>query len=168
MPPKSKKKPGKKPQLAKMPGGYTKAVNLCPNKLTVAGVSSYGRLKKYTGDGSLDRDHIPSKAALKKRADYLAKQAGRDVTDQEYRRIENAGLAVVIKSTVHAAGRTYGNRNNVLQILKDSKNLNLAARLDHSAYRKNKVAQGILRAIEALILTNKEYDAVLKRILGIK
>ena len=47
-------------------------------KLKCGEYGKYGALKKKTGGGKLDRDHVPSKAALKERARQLAAERGDD------------------------------------------------------------------------------------------
>lgn len=73
--------------------------------LEVGWVDNYGNQKKVTGDGTVARDHQPSKAALLKRAEDLK---GEPLTQAEKNRIINEGMSVTVLNEVHAAGPTYG------------------------------------------------------------
>lgn len=48
-------------------------------KMKCGDFGKYGDLKKKTGEGQFDRDHVPSKAALKQRAKELASQRGENL-----------------------------------------------------------------------------------------
>ncbi len=90
-------------------------------------VDSYGELKKTTGDGSVDRDHQPSKAALLKRAQQLK---GSRLTPAEESRIINDADAVVVPKDIHKAGPTYGSKNTPDLISSDASDLSTAASRD--------------------------------------
>lgn len=90
---------------------------------------TYGDLKKKTGDGKFDRDHIPSKAALKARAKAL--QGGKLSKAQEAA-IDKAGAAIAIPRQAHVdVSPTYG--QTAAEAARDSKNLAGSARRDVEA-----------------------------------
>jgi hypothetical protein len=69
----------------------------------------YGDLKKKTGEGKFDRDHIPSKEALKRRAEKIK---GKELTPAEAKAIEDQAWTIAIPKIAHQEGsRTYGRRN---------------------------------------------------------
>ena len=131
----------------------------------------YGDLKKKTGDGKFDRDHIPSKAALKKRAEELK---GDRLTAAEQKAIDNAGEAIAIPRQAHIdISPTYGQTG--ASAAKDASDLAGAAKRDieamldkideydedggcKDAYKK--AASGILKK------TNADFDKILGDILG--
>jgi len=98
----------------------------------------YGPLKKKNGDGQFDRDHIPSKAALKKRAEELL---GRQLKPSEARKIDAASEAIAIPREAHInASPSYG--QTAAEAAIDAKNLAGSAR----------------RAVEAMLKAIDEYD----------
>ncbi len=115
---------GKKP-----PGGKVKA----KKKMKCGEYGKYGDLKKKTGDGEFDRDHIPSKAALKARA---AELKGDKLTPKEMKAIDNAADAVAIPRQAHIdISPTHGTKNIKLAP-KDAEDLAGAARRDIEAMLK--------------------------------
>src|SRR5579872_2006442 len=124
--PKQKKTVKKKPALPKKKTS-TKGVTKCPKKAKLKTLerASYGQLKRKTGDGTQDRDHIPSNAALRARAKMLVK---RDLTKAEASRVTNIGQAIIIPKTLHKKGRTYGGKNTKAQSSSDAKDLAKAAK----------------------------------------
>ncbi len=112
--------PRKKIKIAKIP--KLKAVKRPPQKGTgtdggdVKGkaklgcgeAGSYGDLQKKTGKGKYDRDHIPSKAALLKRAEMT-----RSLTSAEKSAIIRAAESIAIPKSAHqSVSPTYGGRNS--------------------------------------------------------
>ncbi len=75
-------------------------------KLKCGEYGKYGELKKKNGGGKFDRDHIPSKAALKARAEALK---GGKLTKAEAKAIENWGNSIAIPRQAHRdISPTYG------------------------------------------------------------
>ena len=109
-------------------------------------VDEYGEQKKVTGDGSVDRDHQPSKAAIKRAA---ADEIDRRVAAGEMkkpteaqkkeinRRIDAEAKSVVVDKEVHKEGPTHGHKNDETRIAEDSKDLGKAAKRDANAMVKN-------------------------------
>lgn len=110
-------------------------------------VDEYGEQKKVTGDGSCDRDHQPSKAAIKKAVKddidqrVASGELERSPTPEEMKkintRIENEAQSVVVDHDVHKDGPTHGHKNNAERIDADSKDLGAAARRDADAMVEN-------------------------------
>ncbi|KAI1695674.1 DNase CdiA [Ditylenchus destructor] len=108
-------------------------------KLKCGEYGKYGDLKKKTGDGKFDRDHIPSKAALKKRA---AELLNRKLKPAEERAIDNAAAAIAIPRQAHIdISPPHG--QSPLEAAKDAKDLAGSARRD----------------VEAMLGKIDEYDA---------
>jgi hypothetical protein len=125
------KKPKAEPEVppkAKDEGTDGKKVK--PKKKMKCGESgTYGDLKKKTGEGKFDRDHIPSKAALKARAKAL--QRGKLSKAQEAA-IDKAGSAIAIPRQAHVdVSPTYG--QTAAEAARDSKNLAGSAKRDVEA-----------------------------------
>ena len=86
----------------------------------------YGDLKKQSGDNKFDRDHIPSKAALKERA---AELKGKPLTPKEKTAIDKAGEAIAIPKQAHIdVSPTYG--QTAADVAKDATDLAGSARRD--------------------------------------
>jgi hypothetical protein len=85
-------------------------------KLDCGELGTYGDQKKRTGDNKYDRDHVPSKAALKERAEQIAKERGDPpLSPKQKKAIENLADAVVIpKATHRKSSPTYGSKNKKL------------------------------------------------------
>lgn len=142
-------------------------------KLKCGEYGKYGDLKKKTGDGKFDRDHIPSKAALKERAESLLEE-GEKLSSKQRKAIEDWGDSIAIPRQAHIdASPTYGTKNIKLA-LQDAENLAGAARRDvesmlakideydadggcKKAYQK--AAKRVLR------MTNKDFDKALLEII---
>lgn len=108
-------------------------------------VDEYGEQKKVTGDGSADRDHQPSKAAIKKAAaDEIARQVAAGEIDKPTaaqikeinNRIDNEAMSVVVDHDVHKDGPTYGNKNKTQSDI-DKQDLGAAANRDADAMVAN-------------------------------
>jgi hypothetical protein len=137
------------------------------NRLEVGVVDEYGIAKAQTGDGSIHRDHQPSKAALIARAEELKGDA---LTPAERNRIINGGMTVNVPANVHRAGPTYGGKNTAALINSDKSDLASAAARDANAMVEN---ARILSPEHAQVLeessgivkqrTNAEYDKWLLR-----
>ncbi|WP_255987374.1 hypothetical protein [Chitinolyticbacter albus] len=108
-------------------------------KMKCGEYGKYGDLKKKTGDGKFDRDHIPSKAALKARAEALK---GDTLTKAEKTAIDNAADAIAIPRQAHIdISPTYG--QTAANAAKDAGDLAGSARRD----------------VEAMLGKIDEYDA---------
>lgn len=138
---------------------------------------TYGDLKKKTGHGKYDRDHIPSKAALKARA---AKILRRPLKEHEKKAIDNAGLCIVIPVQAHKdhspthsqsaaaakvdsadlQGSAKRDVDSMLNPKKKNKGDETPKPLDpkcKKAYKKE--------ADKILKITNDEYDSALKKVV---
>jgi filamentous hemagglutinin len=143
-------------ELAKEPATLEKGV-----------VEDYKTSKKTTGDGSVDRDHQPSKAALKNRAEQIK---GDRLTPAEAKRIEDNAHTVTVSKDVHKAGPTHGSKNTPERIKTDACDLSAATCRDADAMVENtkKLDPGNLdkakKAAEKIkTKTNKDYDDFLKK-----
>ncbi len=143
-----------------------------PNRMPVGEVDTYGNQLKVTGDSTVHRDHQPAKAALLRRAEELK---GAPLTPEERTAVINGGRSVTVPEEVHRAGPTYG-QNDPAFIAKDAGDLQAAAVRDADAMVANARAQGLpsheISALEVAAnqikqMTNAQYDAMLRGILGI-
>jgi hypothetical protein len=143
-------------------------------KLKCGENGKYGDLKKKTGEGKFDRDHVPSKASLKERARKL--RGGQKLCDKQQTAIDNAGLSIAIPKWAHQFySPTYGNKNNPTRIKKDAKNLQTAARRDTAAVKRGMKKKGASKecqkkyaewAKQVNAMTPKQYDSMLKKAMG--
>lgn len=143
-------------------------------KMKCGELNQYGEQKKVTAGGKRDRDHIPSKAALKARAKELKNKGKRRksaLKPCQRRRIDNGALCIVIPRRAHQqVSPTYG--QSAADAAADSKDLAGSADRDTKkmsrklknydpacvkAYRK--AAKKIRK------VTNKQYDAWLTKML---
>ena len=108
-------------------------------------VDEYGEQKKVTGDGTADRDHQPSKAAIKKAVkDDIDRRVAAGEMDQPNRaqldeinkRIDDQALSVVVTHDVHKEGPTHGNKNKTQSEI-DKRDLGAAAARDADAMVAN-------------------------------
>jgi hypothetical protein len=153
------KKLKQKPSLGKVGKRPVGAVAQCKKPALVTGViATYGDLQKKTGDGSSDRDHIPSYKALEKRAAILF---GAALNATQKGRIKRAGIAIVLPKTVHRQGRTYGGKNNATQTDDDALDLVKAAKLDIQAYKDAGVSAPLLTKMRTMTKTKAGYDTLL-------
>ncbi|UXH38275.1 hypothetical protein [Pseudomonas promysalinigenes] len=108
-------------------------------KLKCGEYGNFGELKKKIGKGKYDRDHIPSKAALKSRAEFLK---GDKLTKEEAKTIERWGNSIAVPRQAHIdISPTYG--QNLSSAAKDAADLARSARRD----------------VEAMLKKIDEYDA---------
>jgi RHS repeat-associated protein len=110
----------------------------CPLQERVGWVAPYGEQKKVTGDGSVDRDHQPSKLAIKKAiaddidkrvANGEMKKPSKKQMREINKRIDANATAVVVDHDVHKAGDTHGSQNKEQSEI-DKKDLGKAAKKD--------------------------------------
>lgn len=162
----------KPPEAEKPPAEKSKPKS--KKKLKCGETGKYGDLKKATGGGAFDRDHIPSKAALKARAQSLLED-GEELSKKQAKAIEDWGNAIAIPRQAHIdVSPTYGTKNVTLAP-KDAADLAGAARRDvdtmlgkidqydadggcKDAYRK--ASEGILK------MSNKDFDKALLDIVN--
>jgi hypothetical protein len=157
------KKAKKKPAVIKSKKKKAGIIKPCNKpKLVTGTVASYGELLKTTGDGTSDRDHMPSYKSLEKRARALK---GSALTSAEKSKVKRAGEAMVLPKTIHKQGRTYGGKNTDAQSSGDALDLNAAAKKDVMYYKKIVTSKPLLAAMQKMILSNKRYDARLKKCL---
>jgi hypothetical protein len=148
-----------------MPNSQASRVRAPNGKLTVGAVDEYGRLLEQTGDGSVHRDHMPSKGALLARAEQLK---GEPLSPTERQRIINGAEAVNVPAEVHREGPTYGQSR--AQIESDMADLAAARQRDANAMVENArgvVSQEQFEALEAArgkltARDNAAYDAWLR------
>lgn len=124
-------------------------------KLKCGEYGQYGDLKKKTGDNLFDRDHIPSKAALKKRAEELG---GERLSESQAKAIENWGNAIAIPRQAHIdVSPTYGQTAKAAAL--DAKDLAGSARRDVEAML------GKIDQYDADGNCKKQYQKAAKRVL---
>ena len=93
-------------------------------------VGSYrAQNKKDAESVGMDRDHIPSKAAVKR----AMEDAGLKVKPTT---VDGNLTSVAIDRETHKEGRTYGNKNDDAQVAADAKDLRAAADKDLAEHRK--------------------------------
>ncbi len=134
-------------------------------RLDVGNVDSFGSLLLRTGDGSVHRDHIPSKAALLERAEVL-KDARLSPTERN--RIISESEAVTVPAEVHRLGPSYGQTRS--QIQSDAADLAQARIRDAAAMVSNARTRVTPQELEALLEAqaritardNSAYDAWLR------
>lgn len=101
----------------------------------------YGDMLNKTGDGKLDRDHVPSKAALQEAAKEILKNnpaLAEKLTQESLTAlfgdkglISKQGQTIAIPKKDHQQhSDTYGRRNSPEKIKEDAKDLNKAAEKD--------------------------------------
>jgi hypothetical protein len=96
------------------------------------------RDRAVVGDG-MQHDHIPSVAALLRRAE---RDKGEALTPAEKQEIYNSALCIEIRNDLHYASRTYGGRNTQDQINADADDLLKAANNDIDVLQANLQALG--------------------------
>jgi hypothetical protein len=132
----------------------------------------YGDLKKKTGDGKFDRDHIPSKAALKARAEQLQ---GEPLSAAQKRAIDNAGNAIAVPRQAHIdVSPTHG--QSLSDAAKDAGDLAGSAKRDVNAmlekideYDEDGGCRKAYQTAAKTILqkTNADFDKMLADILKV-
>ncbi len=118
-------------------------------------VGRYGDLKSRPGRDGMDMDHIPSKAALLKRAETMK---GRPLTRKQERQVIDSGTAMAVPRRTHQTeSRTYGRRNSSDQITDDANDLTSAAKKDFDIYHDDMLQEGYTE--EQIEATYKEICA---------
>jgi len=141
---------------------------------------SYGDLKKKTGNNQFDRDHVPSKAALKELGKKIAAKAGKPFTKAMASAVDKLADAIAIPKPLHQQhSETYGQTPAEAQADGAStQKLNDATKRDLKAIEDNmgdddpkckelyaKWAEEIRAKIDE---DPKYYEKFLKAIIGIK
>ncbi|EPC4340515.1 hemagglutinin repeat-containing protein [Acinetobacter baumannii] len=146
-----------------------KDVEVSQSGLEIGWVDQYGVQKKVTGDGTVARDHQPSKAALIRRAEQLK---GEPLTQSEKNRIVNEAISVTVPNSVHVAGPTNAGKNTKELIEKDANDLQAAQKRDSDAMVGNAkvlTPEHVQKLEEACTTlgckTNVDYDKFLKNII---
>jgi hypothetical protein len=145
------------------------------DELDCGELGNYGEQKTRTGHGEYDRDHIPSKAALKERARQLNR--GRKLTSAQAAAVDKGALSIVIPKAAHRdVSPTYGGRNTEELVEEDADDLAGAAKRDTKDMLKEidehadsdcvKAYRKAAREINAK--TNDDYDAFLRECLKVK
>ncbi len=151
-----------------------------PEELKCGELSAYGHQKDVTGDGTVDRDHVPSKKALLQKAEEMIYP--KKLTQFHHDAIVNSALSICVPSSLHqAVSPTYGGRNAQIQddglpkYESDSTKLQEAAKRDtdemYAALKKKdpKCAEEYKRSAEKIKkLTDEDYEDWLAGILATK
>jgi len=161
---------GGKGGKAKGKGGKGGKKKKQKDKMKCGESGAYGDLKKRTGGGEFDRDHVPSKAALKEFArDKL--RGGKALCKKQAKAIDNIGNTIAIPKGVHQNySPTYGNKNSPSQIKKDASDLQKAARRDTRNVNKGmknpckKKYEAWQKKINKM--TNTDYKKMLSKAIG--
>lgn len=153
-----------------------------PLELECGDLATYGELsaQQPASGTSLDRDHVPSNGALRKRAEMLV--FGEPLTSSEERTmrqsaafrkferlVQNAGLTIAIPPEAHRAlSQTYGGRNTNQRQTDDARDLAAAARRNMDAiraglgnYSADCVAAYEAAAGRVAAMTNDDYDRLI-------
>lgn len=96
--------------------------------------------RRNGGQGGLEYDHIPSKAALVR---ALEDRYGRTLDPWERNAVERDATAVAITDVQHRAGCTHGYKNSDAQIQQDGADLPAAMEADLAARRSTLREQGV-------------------------
>ncbi|MEO6998853.1 MAG: RHS repeat-associated core domain-containing protein [Terracoccus sp.] len=84
-------------------------------------VGAYFEMSKLNAKSGLSSDHIPSFAAIKK---YVETLSGAELTLAEEKALRKSSLTIVYETQIHqTVSRTFGGRNNPIQIVNDAANL---------------------------------------------
>jgi filamentous hemagglutinin len=157
---KKTKKVTKQPSTKGVSKASSNATAKCkPPALKIGIIATYGELQKTKGDGTVDRDHIPSYKALETRAASLKKKP---LTKGEKAKIKRAGQAINLPKPQHKRGRTYGGKNTKAQTESDAKDLAEAAKMDIETYENDGVSTSLLAEMKKMPKTNQDYDDMLK------
>lgn len=149
-------------------------------KMKCGELGQYGEQKKDTSaKGKRDRDHVPSKGALKAKAEEIKNKGLKrgdpnwvSLSACERQAIDNGALAIVIPKAAHQeVSETYGQTAEDAQ--KDAKNLQGAAKRDTKAiekeledYDEDCVAAYKKAAAKVRKITNRQYTAWLKKAMA--
>jgi uncharacterized Zn-binding protein involved in type VI secretion len=140
-----------------------------PEDIECGDLGAYGD-QTEVGDGTLNRDHVPSKASLLRRAADLLDPV--ELTSKQVAAIANSALSIAIPAPIHrSTSMTYGGRQNqtmddgLKRIQSDSGNLQEAAKRDTRAIQDKlddedpECAQKYAESAEKVnAITNEQYD----------
>ncbi|WP_449432744.1 hypothetical protein [Pseudomonas putida] len=138
-------------------------------KLKCGEYGKYGDLKKKNGKGKYDRDHVPSKAALKARAEALK---GEKLTKVEAQAIERWGNSIAVPRQAHIdISPTYG--QTPANAARDAADLAGSARRDVDAMLKKideydadgGCKKAYMKAAKRVLKDNKWFDKKLNYII---
>jgi hypothetical protein len=143
-------------------------------KMKCGELNQYGKQKKKSGKNKYDRDHIPSKAALKQKAMELkGKIAGKNkpikLSPCEEKAIEDAALSIVTPKAAHPANPTTG--QSIAQAKANAKDLAGSAKRSlkkmEKEIKKYKACQKAYKKAANKIrkITNRQYTYWLKKML---
>ena len=132
-------------------------------------LNQYGEQKKVSGENKRDRDHIPSKAALKAKAEQMT---GGELSDCVTSKIDKGALAIVIPKAAHQnASPTYG--QSPASASADAGDLQKAAARDTKAMEKNlgTYDKGCVKAYKKAArkirkITNRQYENWIDKIIA--
>ncbi|WP_206176984.1 DUF4150 domain-containing protein [Variovorax sp. RKNM96] len=147
-------------------------VELDEVKMKCGELNQYGEQKKVSGKGKSDRDHVPSKAALKAKAAKLMKVDTPDLPDCVAKKIDAGALAIVIPKRAHQeCSETYG--QTMAEAEADADDLKGAAERDTKTLEKEienydpackeaykKAARKVRK------ITNRQYTNWIKKIIA--
>ena len=143
------------------------SVELDKVKMKCGELNQYGEQQKVSGNNKFDRDHIPSKAALKAKAQQLQ---GKELKPCQAQAIDKGALSIVIPKPAHQQfSPTYG--QSAEEAKNDAKDLQGAAKQDTDAmekkYMKDKAcAEAYKKAANKIKkITNRQYTKWLKKML---
>jgi hypothetical protein len=129
---------------------------------------SYGDLKKKTGKGKFDRDHVPSKGALKEKAKQL--NGGQKLCEAQKKAVDAIGNAIAIPKRIHQQySPTYGQSQS--QAASDAKNLQASAKRDTREVKKRIKGKECKKKYAAWArkinkITNASYSRMLKKAIA--
>jgi len=137
-------------------------------KMKCGELNQYGEQQKVSGKNKSDRDHIPSKGALKAKAEKLN---GGPLSKCQKKRIEKGALSIVIPKLAHQqVSPTYGQSQEAAK--KDAKDLAGSAKRDTKAMEKkikkyNRACEKAYKKAARKIrkITNRQYTNWLKKML---
>ncbi len=149
-----------------------------PDDLECGDLGAYGDQQEVTAGGTLNRDHVPSKGALLKRAEEL--MFPKKLSEAAKKGIIQSALTVAIPTGLHrSTSPTYGGRNSQImddglpRMESDSTDLQGAAQRDtkdmHEALKSEdpECAKKYAKAAKKInAITNKQYDEWLTDIIA--
>jgi hypothetical protein len=133
-------------------------------------LNQYGEQKKKSGENKFDRDHVPSKGALKAKAAEMMKRSVEKLSTCVSDTITASALSIVIPKEVHQqVSETYGQSREDAKA--DAKDLQKAAKRDTEALEKanmnDKECEAAYKKAAEQIrkITNEDYEKWIKDII---
>jgi hypothetical protein len=103
-------------------GPDNKPMHKCGEVGSYGGLKNSGKASRADGSRVWERDHIPAKATLFKRAKVMFNTMSADVYECAKGKIESRGMAIVIPRKSHRGfSETCGSKNTKKQIRQDAK-----------------------------------------------